>query len=474
MNQVLPFLQRQLRYQWVLTILFIFTASFAQAQSDLVDGTIVTLQGETLSVKIKPAQADKLAKGISIYNDTTEEFTKLNTKNISYFKYADSEYFAKTVDGKLVFMEREMDGAAQLYTYTYKVEKGNDRVEVVDYYVEKKEDGKFKLMDKKTFKNDMSEFYSDDQALSEKIKGGYYTYNEKEATVEEYNDWVAQGKPGKTWRKEDGNYTKQNGSETNNDSNNNNNNSNNGRRFNPEPDNEYDGSKFGIDIPVMANYSLITSDQIVSQVGVKNTSGGFGYSGGIGLRWQLGRAFFWRNGLSVKMKRFHSTYMATDDASNLLSVDEYGNLHQLGWYSSLHMELGNFIFGAGFDLAFGSIYRADYSIKNSSGQVIYTGEADPQSIIAQDTATGNNKFNAQFDISLTLGYKIRLANGAFNIKPAFQYTLPLVSMFDIQVSGLGPPSFFNRTGVYGSTINLGIIFDIGFPKKPKPKSLLED
>jgi hypothetical protein len=73
-----------------------------------------------------------------------------------------------------------------------------------------------------------------------------------------------------------------------------------------------------------------------------------------------------------------------------------------------------------------------------------------------------------------LGYKIRLANGAFNIKPVFQYTLPLVSMFDIQVSGLGPPSFFNRTGVYGSTINLGIIFDIGFPKKPKPKSLLED
>jgi hypothetical protein len=460
--------------KWIFLIFLLFTTSILHAQSDLIDGTIVTLQGETLTVKIKPAQPDKLAKGISILNDTTQEFTKLNAKNISYFKYGESEYFAKTVDGKLVFMEREIDGPCQMFTYTYKVEKGNDRVEVVDYYVEKKEDGKFSLMDKKTFKTTMSDFYSDDQALSEKIKGSYYTYNEKEATVEEYNDWVAQGKPGKTWRKEDGNYTKDNGNDSNNNTNNNNsnnnktNNNNNNRNTNSTI---YDGSKFAIDIPVMANYSLIVPDQLVSQLlGVQNTSNGFGYNLGVGLRWQLNKSFFWRNGINFKMKRFHSTYQAesTDTSQNPLLADEYGNLHYFGIYSTLQMELGNFIAGAGFEFAFANIYRPNYSIKNNTGAVIYTGDYNNVSIVASNPAKQNN-FNLQFDLNLVFGYKIRLAGGALNLKPVFQYSVPLVSIFDV-----APPFLYNRFGVNGYLITLGVIVDVSFPTKPKPKSLLED
>lgn len=472
MNQVLQLFNQGFKSKWILFILISFSSISISAQKELINGTIVTLSGETLSVKIKPAQEDKLAKGISVYNDTTEEYTKLTTKDIKYFKYEDSEYFSKPVDGKELFMEREIDGPATLYTYHYKVEKGNDRVEATDYYVEKKETGSFKLMSKKTFKTEMADFYKDNEALSEKIKGAYYTYNEKEATVEEYNDWVAQGKPGKTWRKEDGNYTKENGvgDQSNNTNTNNNNNQ---REKNNTP---YDGSKFGIDIPLLANYSIISSDPVVTQVGVRNTSNGFGYNLGIGLRWQLSKTIFWRNGLSFRTKRFHSNYTGTDTSTTpptTVNVDEYGNLYYFGIYSALHLEFGNFILGAGFEAAFGSVYWADYSIKDNGGQVLYTNDQpESQSIIAQKNH--KNNFNGQFDLNLILGYKIRLAGGAFNLKPVFQYTIPLVSMFDVPVTGAGPPSLYNRTGVHGSLICLGVIVDIGFPPKPKAQSLLTD
>src|SRR5688572_19990308 len=160
----------------LIILILVISSGVLHAQKELVNGTIVTLQGETLTVKIKPASDDKLAKGISVYNDTTEEYKKYSAKDISYFKYDNDEYFAKTPDGedKPVFMKREIDGPTTLYTYTYKIDKGNDKVEVVDYYVEKKETGKFRWMNKKTFKTDMADFYSDYDALSEKVKASYY------------------------------------------------------------------------------------------------------------------------------------------------------------------------------------------------------------------------------------------------------------------------------------------------------------
>ncbi len=448
--------------KWIFIFFTLLTTAYTYSQSELVEGTIVTLTGETLSVKIKASKPDKLAKGISVFNDTTQEFTKLTYKHIQYFKYADSEYFAKPVDGKTVFMERLIEGPAQLYTYTYKIEKGNNNVEVTDYYVEKRDEGKFQIMTKKNYKKDMTEFFSDNGSLAQKIDNAYYTYDEKEATVEEYNDWVAQGKPGKKWRKEDGNYTHNNENETNNNNNNNSNNNNNNSYNTP-----YDGSKFGLEVPVLANFSLINSDNLVTQYGIQNASNGFGYTTGLGLRWQLSKTIFWRNGASFRLKRFHSTYAVTTDTVGSIGIsDEYGNLHCIGLYSILHLEFGNFILGGGFDFSFASIYRANYNIKNSSGMVIYDEENQSESIIAE------NGFHMQFDMNLILGYKIRLANGACNLKPIFQYTVPLVSMFDVPVGGI--PSFYNRTGVYGFLINLGVIVDFGFPAKPKPRSLLDD
>ena len=172
MSQVHCLFNIVLHRKWIFIFFFSITTTFLQAQTDLIQGTIITLQGETLSVKIKPAKPDKLTKGISIMVDSTEEFKKLTYKEISYFKYEDSEYFAKTEsdEGKTVFMERTIAGPAQLYTYNHKIDKGNDKVEVIDYYVEKRDEGKFQKVVKKSFKNDMSEFFKDDGALSDKIE----------------------------------------------------------------------------------------------------------------------------------------------------------------------------------------------------------------------------------------------------------------------------------------------------------------
>src|SRR5690348_4970238 len=100
MFQVDPVIKKTLQCKWLLLAILILTTSVLHAQKELVNGTIVTLQGETLTVKIKPAADDKLAKGISVYNDTTEEYKKYTPKEISYFKYDSDEYFAKTPDGE--------------------------------------------------------------------------------------------------------------------------------------------------------------------------------------------------------------------------------------------------------------------------------------------------------------------------------------------------------------------------------------
>lgn len=467
---ILPLFSMNRKWIFLFFTVFISGITFTQAQSNFINGTIIMVTGETLSVKIKPARPDKLAKGISVYNDTTEEYTKLTYKNITYFKYDDREYFAKPTDDKPVFMERIIDGPAQLYTYTYKEKRGSKDIEVVDYYVEKKDDGRFKLMTKKTFKTEMSSFFSDNETLKEKIDNGYYTFDEKEATVEEYNDWVAQGKPGKKWKKEDGNYTHNSEDESKTDKNkrdNNNRNTNNSSTI-------YDGSKFAIDIPIMANYTLINSDNLVTQYGIRNYSGGFGYYAGLGVRWQLGRSFFWRNGVNVRMKRYHSNYLLDDGTPILKTCDEYGDLHYIGMYTMMHMELGNFILGGGFDIGFGSIYRARYSIKDNTGAEVYSGNLNNESIIAWDTLTNRNNFKAQVDLTMVLGYKIRLAKGACNLKPVFTYSIPLVSMFDVNLPTGGIPSFYSGTGVHGFNLSLGLIIDIGFPKAEKPRSLLDD
>lgn len=450
-------------YIAALFICFFSITQLSFAQSNLVDGVIITLDGDTQSVKIKPAKDYQLARYIKIYIDSLDEYQKKSYKDISYFKYDESEFFAKpNPDGKTVFMERQIDGPAELYTYTYKEKKGRREI-VTDYYVAKPEEDKFQIIPekKRTFKSDMGILFEDNEVLADKINDGYYTYDEKEAMVEEYNDWVAQGKPGKTWRQEDGNYTKV---DPYNFSNNNQNN----KRDRKKPDTPYDGSKFGLEVPLLGNYTLINSDNLVTSAGINNTSGGFGYNLGLGLRWQLSKNLFWRNGFRANLKRFKSNYLATDTAGNNFTVDETGNLHYFGLYSNIHIEFSNFIIGGGFDVSFGSIYRADYSIKDQSGATVYVGEGEPTSIIAEQ-----NGFNAQLDLNLIIGYKFRLANGAFNIKPIFQYSIPLVSMFDVPIQSQ-PISFTSRSGVYGYTINLGFIIDIGFPPPPKVNSLLDE
>jgi hypothetical protein len=227
-------------------------------------------------------------------------------------------------------------------------------------------------------------------------------------------------------------------------------------------------SNLGLEALLMVDYSLITSDNAVSQAGVINSSNGVGYNLGIGLRWQIKKFLSWRNGVNFRMKRFHSTYTTQDALFNQYSTQEYGNLHYFGIYSALHFELNNFIIGAGVDFSFAYFYRADYNVKNSSGTVVYDGTNQDQSIIAKKD--GVNSFNMQLDINLILGYKIKLAKGAFNITPILQFTGSTIPMFNIS----GIPNSNNRSGVYGLLINGGLIVDFGFGPRLKKISLLDD
>lgn len=447
------------------SILFAFT--FIYAQSETVDATIVKLTGETLYVKVKPIKDDdKFARGVQVYNDTTQTFERLTVKELSYFKYESDEYYAKkNTDGKLVFMHKKMDGEANLYTYIY---KDSDKNKVItEYYIEKKGKDNITEITNKNFKETASTFFSDNADLSEKINEKYYTFEDKEAVIEDYNDWVSRGKPGKVWKKEDGNYTQ----------NDNNKNNNNGYTYSPNLrtlDSDIDGSKWGIEAYGAGAFPIANAENTLQIAGINARSSGFSYNVGLGARRQLGSTMFFRVGANIKLKRYLALYQGVQGSTNL-SIEEQGNLTYGGIYMMIQNEMRiGFIIGGGFDLSFINVYSGNYKFTNIANGQVQNFQNETISLLSNtDPVYPDVPFNWQFDFNILLGYKIRMMQGAFNMKPFFQFSIPLVPVIDVRIPGVPINSPLYNTGINVSMLNLGIVFDVGFPPKPKVKSLLD-
>lgn len=435
------------RYAWILCSLFFWQVQvFAQSSDDFMQGFVVLTSGDTIQAEIKQVREDRFSKSITIIRSGSNQQEKLLPKDVTYFRFGEEEYVTKAIDGKDYFLRRIIQGEASLYEFSFRKKKGGKYEVTSRYFVEKKSTGQWVEVSTKTFRNDMSNFFSDYRALAGKIENRYYTYKEKEAVVEDYNEWVKQGKPGNTWRIEDGNFTR--------------------------PENEYKekekaevqepakynaviyGSRWGIDVPLLASYGFVSYPEQLNAA-VITKSNGFGYDVGIGARVNVLPTLTLRAGLHFWNKRFHSYYLAYDPNDNppqTYQVDEYGNIHYAGLYAIADYEASNVVVGGGFTFSFWNMYRADFRIKNTNGSLVGGDENVGQSILA-------SRFNNQFDFIMHFGYKFNLLNNQLKIKPIFQYTMPMVPLFEFSNTSLQGMS------VSGYLIQLGIITDIGFKVK---------
>lgn len=435
-----------------LFLLLSYTSVSAQVNMDLYQpATIVTAAGETLHVQIRKVSPDKMAKSITILSEDSMETKKLTAKELVSVQIGDEIYVTQPYDGKKYLMNRVIDGTASLYELTLKEKKGNKSELVTRYFAEKKEENRFVEVTKKDFRKTMTAFVSDYEELARKVDDKYYTYTEKEAVIEDYNEWVKQGKPGKVWRKEDGNFTRPE-KEYNNETNN---------QRPPKIRREYENHRWGIDIPLMGTYCFANYPDILNYAGVITKNGGFGYAVGLGARFDATPSIILRGGLMFRQKGFTSFYQAYDPDTNLYNVEETGTIHYGGIYLMAHYESRSLILGGGFDFSFFNIYRGKYRITDMNGNIHNGNQDESQSIIAPDG------FNMQFDFTFNMGYKINLMEDRLRLKPVFQYTIPLVTMFDVDIPSTPP----QQAGISGFLIQVGIIADIGFKKKQKRVSL---
>lgn len=438
---------KALRYLIHFTFL-VFVSIFSiqtNAQTDMSmysRGKIITATGETLTVHIRKVSDDKLAKSITVLSDDSLETKKISAKDLIKVELDGEVYLSKLHDKKKYLMKVIIDGPATMYELNIKERKGNKSTLETYYYAEKIETEQFVMVEKKSFRIVMSDFVKDFKDLSSKIQEKYYTYEEKEAVIEEYNEWVKQGKPGKTWTPQDGNFTRPD------------------KEYNTvtkitKPKQQFINSRWGIDIPLMGTYCFVTYPDILNYAGVVTKNGGFGYNVGIGARFDLSQSLLLRGGVNFRNKSFDSFYQAYDADTNLFNVNETGEIHYFGLYLMAHYESRNLIVGGGFDFGFVNIYRAKYRITDLGGTLYGGDENESESILAPDG------FNVQFDLTFNFGYKINLMQDQIKLKPVFQYSIPLVTLFDIDLQTSPPQS----AGMSGYLVQLGMIIDVGFKKK---------
>lgn len=431
----------------VISIFMLLAASHvlrAQANDDYVPAVLVTINGDSIHGLIKTVRDDRFSKSISFYRNGSDTQEKFSPKEIRYFRFEDQEYLSRLIDGKEYFVRQIISGDLSLFEYAYRTKKGNKSQTDYRYFIEKKSTSQWAELSFKNFRNPVLPMIEDYPALTKKVDDKYYTFKEKEAVVEEYNEWTKQGKPGNTWRIEDGNFTRPE------------------KEYIPKPqtkeprkyNSQLHGSRLGIEFPLYASYGFVSYPEQLNVV-IITTSNGFGYDVGTGVRFNALPSLSLHAGIHFWNKRFHSYYLAYDSNQNppqTYNVDEYGTIHYMGMYATADYEVSNVVVGGGFIFSFWNMYRADYRIKNSSGAVINNDSNVSQSILT-------DKFNNQFDFTMHFGYKFSLFNKQLKLKPTFRYTMPMLHLFEFSDPSL------KSYGLSGFLLQLGITADIGFKVK---------
>lgn len=425
----------------------------AQVSIDDFDpGVIVLSNGDSLQVRIKPDREERMSRQIQVWDAQNNGPKRYQPKDVKFFSVNKENFYAlKEEEGRSVFMQQKVAGAANLFGYTYREDKGKKEI-VTDFYIKKEGGGLIKVPTQPSkFKSDMALYFSDFPELSEKIATKQYGYYDMEAVTEEYNAWIKAGKP-----KNDDRFTSEPSGP---------------KLVNNKPK-EDNNNRIGIDIPLYASYNFVSYPTALNQLYTTRTIG-FGFDVGIGARFRLVRGLTLRTGVNfrdkgMKVSSDNLQIQIKDNNGNqytdILKVREQGRMYYPGIYLNLGQEWSHFHVGGGFNLSFYSFYRGKYSLESQNfPQLNETVDRSKVSFIVHDLTDSEGRgknFNMQFDINFSVGGRFKI--GEFiTLKPTIMYSIPMIPLYN---SGVSVQGSFSTTelNVTGYQLKIGLITDIGF------------
>lgn len=424
-------------------------------KEDFTPGTVVLTNGDTLSVLLRDDRDERMSRQIQYWDEQTNTAKRYLPRDLKYYSINKNNYYSlKTDDGKAVFMHARVEGEASLFGYTYREPKGKKEI-VTDYYVRKRGGGLIMVPDKAAkFRTEMAIYFSDMPQLSTKITEKRYAYNDMEAVVDEYNEWVKAGKPKNDERFDENRGTGSGPKLVNN---------------RPQVDDE---KKIAVELPLFASYNFISYPSALNQLYTTKTIG-FGFDVGVGMRFRLMKGLTLRTGINMRDKGMKVSTDAlpvtlittnNDTVNSTIKVREQGRMYYPGIYFNLGHEWQYFHVGGGFNLSFYSFYRGKYELESQAYPQINKTENNAKSSFFVHDLTDNQgrgkNFNMQFDINFTVGGRIKIGDRVV-LKPTLMYSIPMVSLYN---SGVEVQGTYSNTelNVSGYQLKFGLIADLAF------------
>lgn len=182
-----------------LFMLFTLTA-YAQYY---VDGYVVKESGDTIFGKLERLSSERSCLKIK-FIDSNGNKVKFKDSEVYAYKIGEDLYFKKPyeapiriLDNMIGFMKLIDDGKVKLYEFSFQVHQAGGpaypggpvtigyATSKKHHYLEKNE--QFIRVKKMGFKQTMSKYFSDSEAVADKIKKRHYRYKDIVAIVEMYN-----------------------------------------------------------------------------------------------------------------------------------------------------------------------------------------------------------------------------------------------------------------------------------------------
>lgn len=152
-----------------------------------------SLTDNEVKIKFIEKGKKKVLKPEDIKEYGFEKIEKNDLGNMvkKWYRYvkAEADYPPKPFGSNEVFMELEVEGALNLYSYYIEMRAKREDPFQHSYYI-KGETGKLTLIEEKTFRRQSRKFFKDYSAMSSQIGKKQFRYDNLKRMVRDYNFWV--------------------------------------------------------------------------------------------------------------------------------------------------------------------------------------------------------------------------------------------------------------------------------------------
>jgi hypothetical protein len=194
-----------------------------------------------------------------------------------------------------------------------------------------------------------------------------------------------------------------------------------------------EGIKIGLDVPLFFTRSFVHVPKGLQGI-ITDHNGGWASDLGLGLNIDFNDNISLKFGFHKWNKLLNANYNGFVIANNGNQVDlliqESGSFNYIGLYMKVHYNLKLFFIGGGFELSLNKKYNSNYSVSDTSGNLIF-------SAINQANSPLIENYNHQFDFSMITGLRFKI-NQKIILKPAIEFTVPFQPIINTGVYYTSP------------------------------------